>query len=239
MNPDHVRDLTRVRRHDIDLDAIAIADAIDHVVGGLRQPTRVERQNIHVASNLRRHLDQDRRFGLKARDDDHARKRRVGPLQNDLGSGAGGDLTRRNGAHALRSDIDASRRASKPTRSDQLPKPSFGLRSDRNDSKSGRSSEGISVIGTLGAKTRLSRVPSKSPPSITSYLPSVVPTNPTSPRYGREQPFGQPLMRKLMRSSARPSSSSSAASLRMRPGSARSASATARPQVGMAGHAIA
>src|SRR6266851_2153533 len=46
-------------------------------------------------------------------------------------------------------------------------------------------------------------------------------------------------MRKLMRSPARPNSSSRAASLRMRPGRARSASATASPQVGMAGQAIA
>src|SRR5919109_448885 len=72
---------------------------------------------------------------------------------------------------------------------------------------------------------------------MTSYLPSVVPTKPTSPRYGREQPLGQPLMRKLMRSSPSPSSSRRTVIWRMSPGSARSASATARPHLAHVGDA--
>src|ERR1700692_4788425 len=49
--------------------------------------------------------------------------------------------------------------------------------------------------GTAAAYSQLSLVPAGSPPRNTSYLPSVVPTRPTSPRYGRAQPLGQPVMR--------------------------------------------
>src|SRR5260370_29161890 len=182
MPPDHLCELNLVRGYDLDVDRVTLAHAVDDFVGRLGQRAGVEREHAHVASNLRRHVDQDRRLDLEARNDDPPRERRVGPLQNCFRSRARLDFFGRDRAHAVLSATVASRRASKPTRSVHLPKPSPGVRSDRNASNSGRRSDVISVIGTLGANTRLRRVPSKSPPSITSYLPSVVPTKPTSPR---------------------------------------------------------
>src|SRR6266853_2072378 len=222
MGRDHLVQIVGVGRDDLDVDPVAVADAVDHVVGLLREAAGVQGEHGHVGPDARGHVDKDGRLGLEAGHDHDLWKRVVCPLQNGF-----------RGAHTVtwRSD-------SKPTRSTQLPKPSPAWRSVRNVTKSGLSRSGMPAIGTLVANTRFRRVPSKSPASITSYLPSVVPTNPTSPRYGLEQPLGQPLMRKLIRSSARPTSSSSFASWRMREGSARSASATARPQVGMAGHAM-
>src|SRR5207249_12167895 len=127
--------------------------------------------------------DQDRRLRLEARHDHHPPEGLERPAEHGLGVRVQRQGGREERAHAGLARGDAPlRRASNPTRSVQSPKPSVGMRSARNASNSGRSKPGISCIRTLGAYTRLSRVPSKSPPSMTSYLPSVVPTKPTSPR---------------------------------------------------------
>src|SRR5436309_3019549 len=134
-----------------------------------------------VLVDVRPHLV--RRPRLEARHDDDAPEGLERPAEHGLGVCVQRQGCGQERAHAGLASGDATlRRASNPTRSVQSPKPSVGMRSARNASNSGRSRPGISCIGTLGAYTRLSRVPSKSPPSITSYLPSVVPTKPTSPR---------------------------------------------------------
>ena len=56
--------------------------------------------------------------------------------------------------------------------------------------------------------------------------------------YGRAQPLGQPVIRTVNRSCSSPSRASSTSSWSSTPGRARSASVTARPQVGKAGQAI-
>ena len=64
------------------------------------------------------------------------------------------------------------------------------------------------------------------------------PTRPTSALYGRAQPLGQPVIRTVNRSSPSPCLSSSDSIWSINEGKARSASVTARPQVGSAGQAI-
>ena len=56
--------------------------------------------------------------------------------------------------------------------------------------------------------------------------------------YGRAQPFGQPVIRTLIGSAARPSEMSVGSSWSITPGSARSLSVIASGQVGMAGQAM-
>ena len=70
-----------------------------------------------------------------------------------------------------------------------------------------------------------------------TYLFKLRPTNANSATYGRAQPFGQPVMRMEIGSSAMPTSSITPSSSSTRCGMARSASVMAKPQVGRAGQA--
>jgi hypothetical protein len=66
----------------------------------------------------------------------------------------------------------------------------------------------ICSIGTLSCTSALRRRPKLSPPMYSVYFVPPRPTMPTSLWYGRAQPFGQPVIRTLIGSSATPSSAS-------------------------------
>src|SRR6266516_7570781 len=100
------------------------------------------------------------------------------------------DEVRRVRVHAAGSTAKRSRRRVTPSWLHQSPNASAPRRSRAKASSRGRSVSQMSSRRTDSAYSRFSRVPCGSPPTYTSYLPSVVPTRPMSPRYGRAQPLG-------------------------------------------------
>src|SRR5205807_8676868 len=174
-------DLLWVRRLDAEPDPVQGAERVHHLVGLLGQPAGVEGDDLRPFDDTRGEVDEHRGLGLEARDQGHAAMVGVGPAQDLLGRGALEIGQPQGAAHATGSR-NRSRRVATPERWHQSPKPSPGARSPAKAVSGPRSSDGISSKGTLRAKSSLRRVPSKSPPRKTSYLPRVVPTNPTSPR---------------------------------------------------------
>ena len=76
--------LGRIRRHDLDRDAVAIAHRVDHVMRLLGQPAGVQRDHMHRTPYARRHVDEHRRLHLKAGHDREPGKRGLRPSEHRL-----------------------------------------------------------------------------------------------------------------------------------------------------------
>src|SRR5437660_4888253 len=186
VRPDELRDLARIRDLDVQADRVPLLHAVDELLGLLGQPAGIERDHLGPVHDTGRHVYQHGRLGLEAGHDRHPAERAVGPPQDLLGAPVVlvvDDQLAGQRAHAVApSAWNRSIRAPTPTRSHQSPNPSAAVRSAAKAASGPRRSPGISSMGTLWANSVFSRVPTKSPPRKTSYLPSVVPTKPTSPR---------------------------------------------------------
>src|SRR5690606_33132707 len=106
----------------------------------------------------------------------------------------------------------------KTVRRAKSPNDSPGARPAANSANNRSSTARMRASSTFSSASRFMRCPSASPPRNRLYRPTALPTSAISARYGREQPFGQPLTRSEIGSSRRPCRSSSASSLSVRVG---------------------
>ena len=105
--------------------------------------------------------------------------------------------------------------ASVPSRVHQSPNPSSSRRSPRYRSSSVPMRRHHLIARHQVLQHEVEPVALVLPPTKSVYLSPLRPTMPMSLWYGRAQPFGQPVMRTLSFSSARPSACSSASSSSM------------------------